>query len=312
MKFLFLYLIFLSTLSARAELCNPQEEYCPDAYNSHQGSSPAYPSKSSSITLNPSAVPIEKGFGVETLVYKNSLDFSITRGNGRIGAAISPSNNEETFFGPPALELDSDYLTRMSEKTKYNSQKIALATAFAILKNNSSGYSHAQLNLGVIAKYNQVTKNVWPGAGLSAIAGPLSLGYSYSQDEQAFDTGLVGVPPISVKSWTETYSAGLSLSSLALDYSHLTLHLTENDNPIIISQFVASLTAKQFILTAAQRIEDSARPAFDFSNKILITQQIKKEIFGGVQFSATSHILLGAFYNYYLLRELSFGVTLFL
>ncbi len=96
-----------------------------------------------------------------------------------------------------------------------------------------------------------------------------------------------------------------------MDYSRLQLHQKDADHPIIISQFVVSLIVQRFILTAAQRVEDSDRPAFDFSNQILVTQQLKSENFAGLQYSTGPHLLVGAFYNYYLLREISIGLTLF-
>jgi hypothetical protein len=112
MNFLIFILFLVAPYQAQAE-CASKDMYCADSYGSRHGSSPAYPSKSSSISLNPSSVPVEKGLGIEMIEYGRGAEFSLIRGTGRIGAAISPSNNEQTFFGPPSFELDLDYFNRM-------------------------------------------------------------------------------------------------------------------------------------------------------------------------------------------------------
>ncbi len=142
-------LILLFSLPAQAKLCNPFEEKC--WLKSNSSSSPAYPSKNSQIRINPSAVPVEKGFGVEAIVFQGGADLALVKGLGRVGAAVSPSNGEETFFGPPGPESDQDYLLRMQDKNKYNSQKVALATAFSVYSNKRSGLKRLNLSLGVIA-----------------------------------------------------------------------------------------------------------------------------------------------------------------
>lgn len=65
------------------------------------------------------------------------------------------------------------------------------------------------------------------------------------------------------------------------------------------------------MITVAQRTERSLRPAYDDATKSLIPQEKKTAVFGGVQFAVHPKILLGAFYNYYLLNEVDLGVTAF-
>jgi hypothetical protein len=86
---------------------------------------------------------------------------------------------------------------------------------------------------------------------MSAVTGPFSFGYSDSQDEDQLQSSAASTTPMLVRSSTETFTAGVSLRSLALDYSRLTVHRQNSDNPIVISQFVASLIIQRLILTAA-------------------------------------------------------------
>lgn len=92
------------------------------------------PSYGNQIRLNPSAVPTEEGFGLEGILYRGEVDISLAKGTGRVGAAISPSNSEETFFGPPGIELDDDMYQRKYAADKFASNKVTLATAVNLIK----------------------------------------------------------------------------------------------------------------------------------------------------------------------------------
>lgn len=292
-------------------LCNPATEVCL-GYERKGNSAPAYPSRGSSIRINPSAVPTEDGFGVETIMFKNQFDFSLVKGTGRVGAAISPTNGEETFFGPPGFELDPDLLKRRRDQDKYSSQKIALATAFSLFKNRRDGLEKVELNLGVVAKYNRLSQGVWPGVGLSAVGGPIKFGYAVGKDEQVIDETSLGLDQkLNLRYMNETYSFGLYLNSLAIDYSIMRL-FPDGLDTMTVNLLTASVFVKSAILTAALRTEDSTRPAFDEETRTLIQKQIKQEVFAGAQLTATKTIMFGCFYNYYAMREFSLGLTLFL
>ncbi len=301
-------LVLIAVAPARAKLCNPIKERC----FSHGGSStkPAYPSRSSGINLNPSAVPTEDAWGIETIVF-DGADFSLVKGTGRIGAALSPSNSEETFFGPPGFEIDQVFIQRKIDHKKYKSQKINLATAIGLVNNNHKGLRRFEVNLGVIGKYNRVAKKVGPGAGLSGIAGPITFGYSRGKDQYVIDLNPYGISStVTYKYDTETLSAGIYLSTFAFDYSKLTI-TDEFESQVFITLLTGSLLLKRWILTVAQKKEDSARLKFDYKTNTLVDQRIKTDYFTGVQFAATKVIMIGAYYNYYLLNDLAFGATLF-
>jgi hypothetical protein len=291
-------------------ICDHSAEFCGDSKNSRENSSsPAYPSNNSSININPSAVPIETGFGLETLYYNGQLDFGLVRGLGRVGAALSPSNNDETFFGPPGFEQPFEYYDRKEARQKYPQQKVSLAAAVNLYKNKKSNLSRFEVNLGGVVKYNRFTYGIRPGVGINTVAGPFTFGYSIAQDEVQLNYDKFGNPRTSTKQYVvASYSLGVSLSSLALDYSVLSL---QSDQPATVAVSTASLFVYRAILTLSSRLEQSERPYYNFASHQLETRYNKNDLFFGLQYSFTNSFMVGAFYNYYLLREVSAGLTLF-
>ncbi len=274
-----------------------------------RSSKSANPSKGSSIRINPAAVPIEKGIGAEVIHYEGSFDVSLVKGLGRVGAAISPSNSEETFFGPPGFELPDKFELRKYNQDKFKSAKVTLATAVSVYGNKKTGMKRFDLNLGLMGKYNRDTKATTPGGGINGVIGPFTFGYSAYTDESQLNYtayGLTQKPKVRYN--VETISAGIFLSSVIFDYS--TLNLVTND---IATVKVATLTVllKKAILTVANRTEESDRPAYNYSLQTLENRKEKRERFFGAQFKVTSTIMVSAFYNYYLLHEISLGATVF-
>lgn len=245
------------------------------------------------------------------MYYDGDADYALVRGLGRVGAAVSPSNGEETFFGPMGFEETTEYFERMIESEKYESQKITLAGAVGLWGNKKAGMRRLQVNLGIIGKYNKESEDLYPGGGISLVAGPLTLGYSYSKD----NFYLAGDPTTELDDFNfkydvETLSAGIFLNSIAIDYSHMRVHIPNSDMSNI-TLLTGSLLLPRSILTLSSRHESSERPQFDYKAKALSWEREKFETFGGVQFSATKVLMIGLFHNYYLLRELSIGMTLF-
>lgn len=301
----FTSLSFLGMALADVEpLCNLDTDFCKTSGQTRSVS--AAPSSSSRINLNPSAVPTQKSFGIEVIGYKGDGDFGIVRGFGRAGAALTPSNNDETFFGAPSFEYDSTFLIRKTKADKYQQRKYTLATAFNLYE-KGRGLKQIALNLGFLAKYNTVTKATNPGAGLSGIFGPFILGYSVYRDETLMQPGIETDPEQKIQSIIKTYSMGVYLTNLILDYSTLRIQNTE---PTTIDLATISFFIKKFILTASQRQEHSGRTSFNFREKSLEYNPHKVEYLYGVQFRVTPNFMVGALYNYYLLREASVSATL--
>jgi hypothetical protein len=294
--------------TARAELCDASKRFCGYFSGASSSSSPASPSRDNTVRINPSSVPVEKGFGLGVIAY-DGFDFGLVKGLGRVGAAISPSNSEETFFGPPGIELPENYLQRKENGKKYPSQKLNLSTAVNLYSKKGSGLHRFEVNLGAMAKYNKLTKAWSPGGGISAVAGPFTFGYSLYKDQTQLDYSILSLSQTSVTKFTvETYSAGIFLNSVAVDYS--ILRMITND-VATTSVLTGSLFLKNSMITAAIRKEHSSRPAYDAGTKTLVQQADKTETFGGVQFHLFHNWMFGIFYNYYVLHELSIGATWF-
>jgi hypothetical protein len=265
----------------------------------------AGPAKSDSIKVNPAAVPVEKVTGVETLFYKGAFDVGLVKGLGRVGAALSPSNSDETFFGAPAAEAPGALTERMESRSKYDSGKYTGAVAISLLSRNGSGLRNLHLQMGLLGRYESFSKHVKPGVGVLGIAGPLYAGASYLQDE----IRIASAPDVWLTTALGTYSFGLSLNSILLDYSVLDV---SGDFHARASVATVAVFVGRFILTGARRETRSGEKFFyDFDSRSLSSATSQVDLFAGVQFKTTSFLILGAFYNYYLLREVSFGATLF-
>ncbi|RYZ69378.1 MAG: hypothetical protein EOP05_14935 [Proteobacteria bacterium] len=272
----------------------------------------AGPTKSDAIRVNPAAVPVEKITGIETIYYDNDFDFALVKGLGRVGAAISPSNNEETFFGAPAVETDQQFEDRMRERGKYETNKYTIAAAVNLFSTRGRGLLRTSANLGVMARYYTATSHITPGAGLQFSTGPFLFGGAVYQDERRVPTDDPTVDPKSqpsVQSAVSTYSATLNLESFMIDYS-----VTETRTTLPAKASVATVTGfwgKRTILTLARRQLISERPAYRFSSESLDYDRDKVEWFGGGQYRVAPFLVLGLYYNYYLVREASVSAIIF-
>lgn len=270
---------------------------------------PSSPAPGTQIKINPSAVPTDKGLGLEAIYFDQEADFAIVRGNGRMGAALSPSNSEETFYGAPGFEMYDDLLVRKQEKDKFPNQKFTLATAISLADKKGTGLRRYSLKAGVMGKYNKLSQNATAGGGVNGALGPFSAGYSLYDDETQleYDSETTTL----VKYRVQTYNIGVYLNSLILNYSHLYLKTQEEDYIARVHLYTASLTSGKFLFTAALRREDSPAPSYNYETEQLETQKIKDEYFGGLQYSPTRSLTIGVLYNYYLLREYSVTATVF-
>lgn len=280
-----------------------------DCGRNWHGSSSGNSSTGGKVKINPSAVPIDDGFGLEAIFFKSDVDLGIVRGNGRIGAAISPANSEETFFGSPGFAAPEDTLTRKMAAKKYPSQKVTLATAFSLGEKKGAEFSSYSLRAGFMAKYNRLTHNATPGFGLSGALGPITFGGSVYNDETQLDYEVYGIPlKPTIQYQVRTYNLGLFLSSLVLDYSNLRVATPDVSS---VNLFTANFSIAKMIITASKRIEDSSRPNYNYETKTLEVKRIKEEHFGGIQYSYSKTFMLGVLYNYYLLHEYSATATFF-
>lgn len=309
--YIFILFLMMSSLGFAKDISCYIDVTC--SSGSRSGST-GNPSTGNQIRINPSAVPTQKGFGLEGIYFNSETDFSIVQGIGRIGAAVSPSNSDETFFGTPGLEITENLLDRKLNDKKYPNQKINLATAMVLTEKNRSLFKSYALKLGVMGKYNRLTKNTNLGAGLSGMLGPLTFGYSQFKDESLLDFGLEGSDPTEIAKYqVKTHSVGLSVNSFLLDVSQLRYvdpqyDFTEESSVRIIT---LSFNYKKFIFTISDRVEESHRPVFNYDTEMLEEQNVKKDNFQAIQYIASKHMTVGLLHNYYLLRELAVTATVF-
>lgn len=300
----------LNQAQARTWLCE-EYGYCGGYGGGRSSSSPAQPTANSSISINPAAVPTHDTYGVDALYFKGTFDLAIVKGLGRVGAALSPTNNEETFFGVPAIESDEELFDRKFLTEKYKSEKVTLATAFNLFKSQSSGLRKFELNLGVAGKYNKLSYLTTGGGGLSGVAGPFTFGYSaYSDSHFEKKNPVYGQMEDFEEIFSiETVSIGIFLNSLAIDYSELRVNSLLNPSKVALT--TASLILKKAIISISLRRELSNRLVYNYELEVLEFKKEKSSAFAGLQMTVTDTIRVGVFYNYYLLNELSLGATAF-
>ena len=261
------------------------------------------------FTLNPASVPVKDAQGLAAIYYKIRPQFLFVKGTGRIGAAVSPSNGDDTFFGNPSFETNTDYLYRRQNKFPFQQTKVALGLAASVFDNEGSMWTRIQLSIGVLGRYIQASNNITPGLGVTFLAGPLQLSAAISKDETGISAE--GSVPASIqKDQTTSISATLPLGNVVLDYTKLAL-TPETGNPVNVDLANITVLLERFIFSAAYRIEKSDRPGFDEGTQSLITKNAKEDIFGSIQYSVFSFAQVGVFYNYFLLSEVSGGLTVF-
>ncbi len=281
-----------------------------ETMSSKSTSNPSYPTSSSRITSNPSSVPTAVTTGLEILFYGSSPDFVLVKGIGWAGASISPSNFEESFFGAPVQEIPEQQLIRKTNRTKYKSQKTNIATAFEMYDNKKSGISHFNVNFGVIGKYNSLTKLVMPGFGFSGTFGNIVWGWALATDRTVLDYNTqYGLPSQTYLYATESYSFGLVLDKVILDYSMLSIPALE---PISVQVITGAVFFSNWILTLSRRQETSNRLYYDYTTKGFLSSQIKTSAFMGLQYKYNKNFVVSGLYNYFLLNEISLATTWFL
>ncbi len=285
-------------------------ELCNNRHYSRR-SNASMPTEQSAFRMNPSAIPTDKGLGIETIMNDGDYNFGVVTGTGRVGAAVGPYSVDDTFFGNMAIEAVPDYETRMLAGKKYKSQKTVLAGAVNLFNRRL-----VKVNVGMAGRYNKYTKNFKTGLGGAVELGIFSFGYSKYKDEFYY----ASPDPIIFPSIAYPYEAtittfGIKIPYFAIDYSSIVnkLNVTATaDLQTTIKLLSATFFWREWMLTWASRTEDSYRPAFDFETKLFTDVRQKTETFLGVQYAHKNKLVFGVFYNYYLLHDYSLGLTWFL
>lgn len=330
------FLCLFSSLSARARptICEYLDlKNCDNTARAmSRSSSASFPSSVSAAMNNPSSLSMEKGFGLETIFYRGKGRLGIASGTGRVGAAVTVASAQETFFSHYALEAPNSYRARRSETQVFEREDdVSLAAAANLFgKRKRRGF---QLDIGGIYKRNgEKESNHFGGGATLSFNKVLSVGYSSYSDvlyedyrnksihtyntqgeRSAYPTYYSNneANVVDIETKTETLNLGLKFGNLALD--HTTISTTFEDDqldPSHIKILSAAMFHKKWIFTAAQRTEESYRESYRDGR--FIQEKRKRALFFGAQRSIGSYALLGLFHNYYLLNDISFGLSVFL
>lgn len=292
-------------------------KYC--GSNSPQKSSKSTPSPSIASAINPANISKIKGLGLE-LIYQpsNSVGYALVSGTGKVGGAFLASSGENTFFGNRTIELDEVYLKRRLDDKWYKNKKLQFALGFSIFEQKNFSF-----DLGVSVKRNSDTSRLSPGYGFSGRFYFLNFGlYTYADDTKINlgdainpDTGIpyttqYNAPTYEEKFNVQTYTVGTKIKNLALDAALTKTNYDFYRRPTYVRIYSSSYVFRKFIFNLAYRNEDSDNQKE--KNGHLFFERKKEDVYGGIQFLINKHLVVGAAYNHFLLKEISGNLTLFL
>jgi len=291
--------------------------YCPGGRSSSRSSAQSLPNSSSASGLNPSNIAKVKGFGIESIYQPgNSPTLGVVTGNGKVGALISPTQ-ENTFFGNRAIEIDDVYAIRRIDKKQFKNKKLSLS-----LGANLYSSKMASFDIGVSIKRNPDVKKLNPGFAASARFSIFNFGLYYTNDDAKIDLGNYINPytglPYSIMynspTYTEkykmlTYTFGVQLNSFSVDAGFIKTKYKFYPEETLVQLWSLSYTYKKFLFNFAERKEYSSNLYYD--QAVLVPQRKKTDYYYGVQYLYNKHIMLGLAYNNFLLKELSGSLTLF-
>lgn len=319
--------IVLYILMLLPQLAWGKESLCdilnlPDCHSinklTRRSSAKSIPSSGSAAQFNPANVSHDRGFGVETFYQPgNDVTYSLVTGTGKMGAAVMSAGNENAFFGNRILELESDFLQRHLDGTQYQSTKYGLAIGAGLFKSKNFN-----LDVGLLAKYNEDIKQLNPGAGISLRWGPISFGVSQYQDDVFLDYG-TKINPLTGGYYVierdalnyqenfkvQTYYGGLKIKNLFLDTGVIKTQYEYFQEEVDIKIYSAAYIWNKWLFNIAHRQETS--PTYKFRNDNLEFVEEESDFYGGVQYSAHKFVVVGLHYNYYLLNEISGSLVIF-
>ncbi|MBI2520116.1 MAG: hypothetical protein HYV97_06855 [Bdellovibrio sp.] len=318
-QFRVIFLMFLCTsLDCYADLdllCEKLKLELCSRRNYSRRSNASMPTEQSAFRMNPSAIPTDKGLGIETIIDDGDYNFGLVTGTGKVGAAVGPNSVDDSFFGNMAIEADAEYRTRMLAEKKYKSQKTVVAGAVN-LYGGGANKKPIKVNLGLAGRYNKYTKNFRTGLGGALELGIFSVGYSKYKDEYYYLSPDPNVTPNTIYPYEATVTTfGMKVPYFAIDYSQVKnkLNVTATtDLETTIKLLSGTLFWRSWMFTYATRTEDSYRPQYDFETKQFTYVRQKSQSFLGLQYAHKNKLVLGVFHNYYLLEDYSIGITWFL
>jgi len=287
------------------------------------------PSVNSAAFNNPAAISLSRGLGIETIHYGGESQVGIITGTGRVGAAISNFPNDGTFFGNSPVEDNYSYRMRKVDGEKFKEDKLVLAGGFNLF--GAKQKKGIQADVGLMYRKNNELDESFYGGGLTiSINKFLSFGYASYNDVHYKDlrnqivdivnddgTVIEGVPLGNSNIYlfdnrfsVYSYTAGLKFSNIAFDYIKFITKFEDNAfEDKISSIYNISYFYKTWIFSYGRRLDEGITDVYE--DKKFILEEDYLESFIGAQYAANGGFIIGGFYNYYLLNELSVGLTYF-
>ncbi|MAZ47446.1 MAG: hypothetical protein CME65_02720 [Halobacteriovoraceae bacterium] len=286
------------------------------------------PSVNAAAFSNPAAIALNKGWGVESITFGNESQLGLVYGTGRVGGAVASSPNDGTFFGNLAVEDSQNYRRRVMALERFKEEKWAFSGGVNLFGGDEKrGLS---LDIGGMWRRHLELEEDHFGGGLTLTWNKiLSLGVSqyndvYYQDlrdreGQIFDqegnatSVIFGSNSLYEYRYRVTsFVYGLKFSVLAFDYITLkTEYEDEAIEPSYSTVWNMSYFYRRWIFSYGKRFEESFKEVYDSEEEIFLTQKRKDDVFLGAQYALPFGLVVGGFYNYYLLDDLSLGLTYF-
>lgn len=329
------YLIFLLLFSCATKPSQPnickilKLDNCNNSKRSLSRSAGAsLPSVNAAAFSNPAAIALNKGWGIETIEYNKQTQVGLVYGTGRIGGAIASYPNDGTFFGNTAIEDTQNYRSRFLKHKRFKEDKFVLATGANIFGGNKK--NGLSLDIGLMwRRHLELEKNFY-GAGFSlSLNKILSFGYSQYNDrfyrhfsdsiqrvyDQYGDSSRVYYSEDNYYDYeykVQNFVYGIKFSNLAFDYIKIITSSDEQEIGDIESNiWNLSYFYQTWIFSYGRRHEKSFKETYDYELEEFVEKEDKNDSFLGAQYAFNSGIMVGGFWNYYLLDELSVGLTYF-
>lgn len=289
--------------------------YCPG--RSSRLSSQSLPSSSSAAGLNPSNIAKVRGLGIETIYGPgNSPVFDLISGNGKVGALISPTQ-ENTFFGNRPVEIDDVYAQRRLNNKQFKNKKMSLTLGASLIDKKWLSF-----DIGVSLKRNPDLRKINPGVGASLRFSIFNFGIYTTRDDVKVDLGNY-INPYSQTAYSSiyngstytetynmlTYALGVQLDRLAIDAGFIKTKYKFYPEETFVQLWSMSYTYRKYLFNLSQRKEYSSNAAYDSGG--LFLQRKKSDYYYGVQYLYNKHLLFGLAYNNFLLKEVSASLTIF-
>jgi len=289
------------------------------------------PSVNAAAFNNPAAISLSRGVGIETILYGGEGQVGIVTGTGRVGAAISNFPNDGTFFGNTAIENIYSNRLRVYNRDRFKEDKFVLAGGFNLF--GAKQRKGLQADIGLMYRRHKVTEENYYGGGITLSFNKIfSIGYATYSDIYYEDLrnkkmdyveadGTVTENVIfpnelaylfESKFSVVSYTAGVKFSKFAIDYIKFMTefeNFEERDKLAESSIYNISYFYTTWIFSYGRRFEKSYTEVYE--DEKFRQGENKAATFLGAQYATESGFLLGIFHNYYLLDDLSLGLTYF-